>query len=112
MHASGSSRRPRSRREPPAAGRGDDPPVALDAHRAGAGHDRVDGCSQPVEQRAVGAAAERPERPPSVAWPSAVLTMLRITCGRQGGRGERIASGVPHGRAAVAGIAGAAAAAD
>ena len=80
MHASGSSlqapRDSRRRRR----GVGDDPAVALGAHGAGAGHDRVDG-----RRAARGTAPGRrgslsgPERPPSVARPSTVLTMLSIT---------------------------------
>ena len=63
MHASGSSLRPRVDPQPAARRVGDDPAVALGAHGARPGHDRVDGQAQRVEQLAVGAAAERPRAP-------------------------------------------------
>ncbi len=54
-HASGSAAEAPFDPQLPAGRVADDPPVALGAHRAGAGHDRVDGHAQPVEQRPVGA---------------------------------------------------------
>ncbi len=56
MQASGSSLQ--APLDPALAARlvGDDPAVALHAHGARAGHDRVDGQAQAVEQLPVGAA--------------------------------------------------------
>src|SRR6185437_14445467 len=43
--------------------RADDPAVALDPHRAGAGHHGVDVGAQGVKELAVGAVADRPRAP-------------------------------------------------
>ncbi len=69
-------RDPRRRRD----GVGDDPPVALDAHGGRPGHDGVhDRCAG--RGTAPGRRGSRvgPERPPSVARPSTVLTMFSTT---------------------------------
>ena len=66
-----------------AVGIGDDPAVALGAHRAGARHDGVDDRAQPVEQLAVGGVCRSaPSARRASRARRAVLTMFSSTYGR------------------------------